>query len=1000
MADRSLQNLNYGHPGAATYDLKTGEWCFGRQYTTRNLKQVQPQKYTPLLQTETVPASVQFPAPESSTTSTSVQKYVRGLVHDYPQLVAGSESIPELALVSAAIQTATATYDPLIGSLLSFGSITLEDKYEDTRRIAALPTGEAGNILRLAILTKERHGWAMDKSVWVEGPSLKDADCGYWNEEAAPLQQVVFAQSEDRSSLLAVRLPTRTVLLRPVYHRRRQAAKPSPHYSLPASVIDAHPILSIGLDETGGIPHVDVTFNPDFQFQIGLVDQKQTWSVWDIEHGRKGDAYAISRLVQGPISPSEDFDSAGEDGWSRILWIGDVNTLLVCNRRQLSIVGIKGDSFIYLPCPSLISQRSPDWILDVKRHPKDRGRFFVLTSTDLALIAVTTTSEALDATAGEAGATIMMSWRHYRGADDFTLQICVQMLSDEESCVLLHSRLNHLIQIYGFKKNPLGSVAPILSSDPGVLDLTLAGGEIKTQIHMEAMHFGETGQEAYHPGPGRSYMEQGVMFYRLFVARSDLSIHETVVYTHDLEADTSPHTVHTVESFKRSLVRNPRRDISRKEFINEEGDFIVPNGLGALESPKSKTVLQTPKWFPRQDGTSLQGFMDYTLLYEALTRTDASVEGAIESVDITAVTTQLKQMLADDSVSSSFPLGTLMEFAGLQIDVSDVDEASSRMQELFLSKDRHGVAEVYSIASGHVLDLVEDEEPSITNLYDSILQNWIAPLPPNVPIRLRQYKERLARRISAEVMLSSSRIWYHGSHEPLPEWHRVSIQKGHVSLPVLPSKPIDGVLVTTSQWPSSQQLPTTSQSSVPSSPQAPSPPPPTAASTAIADPMARLARYLQIKDSSLTPAIIPPSVNQLLAHWKPGTDPLAYEWDATERALRPEILDEGTQEQQERERKRKERRQKRQQREDELMRAKTTSQPVVFPKSSPGPMLGGIGNSSQISSQARGPMADQETGFRGPGGLDILVPMSQVEPGRFGGRPDKKKKKKGRVSGF
>lgn len=430
MADRSLKNLNYGHPGEATYDLENREWTFARQYITRQLIQVRSQEGTDPPQTEALPASARFLAPQVFPNSTSIQKYARDLVRDYPQLVSASEQIPEPALVSAAIQTATVTYDPLIGNLLSFGSITFEDKYEATRRVAALPTGEAGNILQLAILTKERHGWAMDKSIWVEGPSLKDAQCGYWNEEAAPIQQVCFAQSEDRSSVLAVRLPTRTVLFRPVYHRRRQAANPSLYYHLPPSVIDAHPILSIGLEQTGGAPHSDVTFNPDFQLQIGLVDQNHTWSIWNVEHGRKGDAYTISRLVEGPINPSENFNSSGEDGWARILWVGDINTLLVCNRRWLSIISIKGDSYTYLPCPTLIAQRSPDWYLDVKRHPGSRDLFFVLTSTYLAVMAVTTPSEALDATAGEAGATIVMSWRHYLGAKDFTLHLSVQVLSD------------------------------------------------------------------------------------------------------------------------------------------------------------------------------------------------------------------------------------------------------------------------------------------------------------------------------------------------------------------------------------------------------------------------------------------------------------------------------------------------------------------------------------------------------------------------------------------
>jgi RNA polymerase I-specific transcription initiation factor RRN6 len=426
-----MADLNYGHPGAAAYDLENRDWSFARQYTTRKLQQVRTLSGIHPATTLATPAPIQLSLPQSSTNTTSIQKEVRSRIHDNPQLTAAVDLLPDLTLVSAAISSTTSTYDPLIGCLLSFGSATLEDRYEDPRRIAALPTGEGGNILRLAFLNQERLGWRMDRSVWVDGLTLKEAHCGYWNEEAAPIQQVCFAQSEERSSLLAVRLPTRTVLFRPVYHRRAQAPGPSPFYDLPASRIDANPILSIDSSETGGFPHTNVTFNPDFQLQFALVDQSQTWSVWGIEHRRQVDTHSTSCLIRGSISEFGDANVDGEDGWSRILWVADLYTLLVCNRRHLSIISIRGGSSAYLACPPMFSERSADWILDVKRHPRDRGRVFVLTSTRLALLAVTASSEKSGASTEEPGARILASWRHYRSAEDFTLQMSVQMASDD-----------------------------------------------------------------------------------------------------------------------------------------------------------------------------------------------------------------------------------------------------------------------------------------------------------------------------------------------------------------------------------------------------------------------------------------------------------------------------------------------------------------------------------------------------------------------------------------
>jgi RNA polymerase I-specific transcription initiation factor RRN6 len=192
----------------------------------------------------------------------------------------------------------------------------------------------------------------------------------------------------------------------------------------------------LGNEESGGAPHVDVTFNPDFQLQFAVVDQNHVWSVWDIDHKRKSTEYKLSLLIQGTITPPDDEETVGEDSWARILWVGDVNTIMVCNRRQLSIIAIEGTSFAYLPCPALISPRSSDWIIDVKRHPILRGCFFVLTSTELYLMAVTTPSEAVDSTVGAVGARVLLSWRHYRGAEDFTLSVSLSMLNDDGSCVI------------------------------------------------------------------------------------------------------------------------------------------------------------------------------------------------------------------------------------------------------------------------------------------------------------------------------------------------------------------------------------------------------------------------------------------------------------------------------------------------------------------------------------------------------------------------------------
>tara|TARA_R110002003_G_scaffold232_9_gene16769 strand:- start:5799 stop:6869 length:1071 start_codon:yes stop_codon:yes gene_type:complete len=356
-----------------------------------------------------------------------------------------------------------------------------------------------------------------------------------------------------------------------------------------------------------------------------------------------------------------------------------------------------------------------------------------------------------------------------------------------------------------------------------------------------------------------------------------------------------------------------------------------------------------------------------------------------------------------------------MEFAGMRVDVPDIDEASSSLLDLLTIEDKTESTEIRRIASTHVLHISNNEdESSISSLYDSMLQNWVAPLPPNVPLRVRQHKERLARRIAAEVTLASTRICQRTIELDVPEGMPVLSQDSGISMPILSSQPLASSSQYASHLPFSQPLPSAwspqrpqpqnslSQNSLPFSSQTQfNPLPSPSSSSTSADPVARLSKYLKFKDDATPSAPLPPSVNQLLSHWQPGTDPRTYDWEAIERADRADNIDAPSQQQVEKERRRKERRDRKQKREDELARSQPSSQPFTFakpaiPRSSPGPTLGGMSSSSQVPSQSytQVPLPGSGPSSQGPFGA-----QSQVEPGRFGGRPEKKKKKK-RVGGF
>ncbi|KAF1919926.1 RNA polymerase I-specific transcription-initiation factor-domain-containing protein [Ampelomyces quisqualis] len=1006
MAEDNLSHLNYGHAGTATFDTDSRKWSFARDFTTTTLTQIAVSSHNSIA---AVAAAIEHPTAPPSTRRTDAATNTKALLRSHPGLVPASDLLPELAVTSAAVVSASETYDPLVGNLYSTGSITCASRseiWENPRRVAATVTGESRNILRLGFLSKETLGWGDDRSVWIRRQTLKNAESGYWNEEAAPIQQVCFSQSPDRSTLLAVRLPTRTVIFRPFYSQRPRPASRSPYYKLSSSLIDAHPLLSLSIAKTGGSAHVDVAFNPEFQLQFAVVDQDHVWSVWDIDRTRRSDKYSMTCLVQGRIAQQNDADLKGEDGWARILWVGDVNTILVCNRRQISVIEIRGGSFEYLPCPAVVSKRSADWILDVSRHPTIRGQFFVLTSTDLFLMVVITSSDAVDATVGSIGARVLVSWRHYRGTEDFTLSITLQMLDEDNTCIILRSRLNDLMQTYTFRNNLSNFAAPVSSCSPTLLDLVTDGAGRIIQMALEPCIFqGDTSSAA--PGLGREYFGRNLHFFNLSVLLSDMSVHEIILYA-DYAGPNGARRDKEVVELSWITAYRPRKNVRTIEGIREMDGLLQPEGIETIVQPESRLPSQQLiPLEPKATGLAHR-VADHRFVYDALIKTD--MEPTAGRIDIRTVAAQLKQSLDSSTDHLQQFCGTLLDFAGMEIDVPDVDEASSSLQDLLLSAGQDGTRELLRIAAVSLLHLGDDEQITLASLYDSILQSWVAPLPREISLRIRQRKERMARRIAAEIMLACTRV-NHREAEPAsnlskPGWS----QDSGVSVPILSSQPLESSPVAR---PSSQPLPTSrrlqpelqsplSQTSGPSSSQARSYQP---TFFTLADPLVRLSKHLKLKEDAEPQSTIPDSVHQVLRHWDPGADPSNYDWTAAEHADHVEAIDENSQQQLEKARRRKVRREKKQRKEDELAQVQPSSQPFAFakptsfPRSSPGPMLGGIGSSSQAPSQVFSQVPLPGTGSRSQTSFNPFAVQSQVEPGKYGGRPDKKKKKKGSSRG-
>lgn len=225
-------------------------------------------------------------------------------------------------------------------------------------------------------------------------------------------------------------------------------------------------------------------------------------------------------------------------------------------------------------------------------------------------------------------------------------------------CALLHSRLNDLTQTYIFNNATSSSTVLGSSFDPTYLDLAVDGPGHTLYFTMEPCRFqGDVSSSTQ--SRGRTYLAEGFTFYKLFMLRSDLSVHESIIYAASSAGSTTTENDHSVEDLVWTIIYRPRKDVRTIGGIQAMDDFLELEGIVAMEEPVSKLPLQVPTLTNGKQANLANRAVDHRPLYDALTRNHTGEEENGGAVDAPSVVIRHQGMLISSTDIPQVPLVTM-----------------------------------------------------------------------------------------------------------------------------------------------------------------------------------------------------------------------------------------------------------------------------------------------------------------------------------------------------
>ncbi|KAI1781177.1 hypothetical protein F4818DRAFT_398206 [Hypoxylon cercidicola] len=617
MTDRQITESTLGLAGRLIhlpYGLGKAEDC--GWHSTRNFTQPAP-VFTELGPHKTwlsTASTTGIPSPGSSASTAwqSSRRQQNWLLKAHPEAHLGNEWIHDELVFS---HQSRSQGESRGSSVFSIGELT---DTSDPRRASGAPliviaAGEANNTLRLVKPNVDEWQWGDNNNTSLSLTDVKDEyESVHFEEEAGPirrLKSVVDPKRYDPTRWIIVQRDSGTRVFRPEYQKTSTTNKHN--IGGKPSRIAANPIFFLSKDRTGGSTHSDIAFNTGERSkppQLGLIDERGFWSIWDVTHtkikSRKPRVH-LSRCGHIEKGVLEHLPSKclGEAQWHKLLWVGcpespleesqvfdfeddaDVSetqssfpeltrssTLLLCSPKLVRLLDLTSN--IFLPDIPFVREGSLDRILDVCENPQDTRYVFILTTAKLFVVRVYSTP-GQDLGKFQKQWTIVLSISHLRNGFNQSLKLAVGPGPTSSglatSLVYIYSHNNARIDLFHITMQKRDPSRVMYHSEVVMLE---AFQSASPSTAVQAMRL--------HPVPvamkrsniptesARELARQQVRFYQLIVLTTDASLVSTLC------ASASAFTIGQISRPDRQVMRTKRATRGRKSSLMDiSSRFVV-----------------------------------------------------------------------------------------------------------------------------------------------------------------------------------------------------------------------------------------------------------------------------------------------------------------------------------------------------------------------------------------------------------------------------------------